>query len=533
MKRKILYLVVIALMLIIATTSISYAKYVIQTNKTAVHLNIDRTPPEGEVEYSTKDPTNKDVIVTVQLSEPIQEVEGWELSEDKLTLTKPYTENKTEEIIITDLSGNTNTVKIEVNNIDKNPPKIEIIDIKNTNTGYENYANKTHTITATIKITDQKIKSNIDITKINICVEENTNICSKELKNLKVTDTEITFDLQLKEIENNGKLILIIPENFVTDVAGNSSKELQYDTQIQIDNIKPQGTYSQEVLKSGKVKAYIKANEQIRILKDWNLTQDKTTLTKEFPANVSYIVKITDLAQNSSDVEVTITNATYIVLTYASHNSEVGWTYGLGNYDIAGKDAIKKNPKYKTEALAFKITGGVDSDFVRVRGYVHSYWNYLCDYGRCKNTGYKYKLRTAPSSNINTYYSMAKSDLSTLNGEKYIQIGGGGINAYRNVDYDGNNPIPYDTVYDSSGGIYPFGVSGVSIALADYSELSVVYQILVNGKGWLQATTNGTMAISSQTEPMSAIRVAIIPNSELESILQLWNKDVGTYNVDK
>ena len=95
---------------------------------------------------------NKDVIVTVQLSEPIQEVEGWELSEDKLTLTKPYTENKTEEIIITDLSGNTNTVKIEVNNIDKNPPKIEITNIKNTNTGYENYANKTHTITATIKI---------------------------------------------------------------------------------------------------------------------------------------------------------------------------------------------------------------------------------------------------------------------------------------------------------------------------------------------------------------------------------------------
>ena len=135
MKRKILYLLVIALMLIIATTSISYAKYVIQTNKTAVHLNIDRTPPKGEVEYSTKDPTNKDVIVTVQLSEPIQEVEGWELSEDKLTLTKPYTENKTEEIIITDLSGNTNTVKIEVNNIDKNPPKIEITNIKNTNTG--------------------------------------------------------------------------------------------------------------------------------------------------------------------------------------------------------------------------------------------------------------------------------------------------------------------------------------------------------------------------------------------------------------
>ena len=36
--------------------------------------------------------------------------------------------------------------------IDRNPPKIELVSLENTNTGYEKYANQTHTITAKIKV---------------------------------------------------------------------------------------------------------------------------------------------------------------------------------------------------------------------------------------------------------------------------------------------------------------------------------------------------------------------------------------------
>ena len=55
---------------------------------------------------------------------------------------------------------------------------------------------------------------------------------------------------------------------------------------------------------------------------------------------------IEDYAGNKTIVNVDITQATYINIVYASHNSNVGWTFGYGNYDIAGSQAIKENPKF-------------------------------------------------------------------------------------------------------------------------------------------------------------------------------------------
>lgn len=45
-------------------------------------------------------------------------------------------------------------------NIDRTKPKIELIEIQNTNTNYPKYANKTHTISFKIKATEKKIKEN-------------------------------------------------------------------------------------------------------------------------------------------------------------------------------------------------------------------------------------------------------------------------------------------------------------------------------------------------------------------------------------
>ncbi|MGN1301128.1 MAG: leucine-rich repeat protein [Clostridia bacterium] len=53
-------------------------------------------------------------IVTIKSNEEIQEVDGWELAEDKLKLTKIYTEHKEETVIIKDLLGNETEVKITV-----------------------------------------------------------------------------------------------------------------------------------------------------------------------------------------------------------------------------------------------------------------------------------------------------------------------------------------------------------------------------------------------------------------------------------
>ena len=45
-------------------------------------------------------------------------------------------------------------------NIDRTKPKIELVNITNNNTGYESYANKTHTITIKVKVADKNLKDN-------------------------------------------------------------------------------------------------------------------------------------------------------------------------------------------------------------------------------------------------------------------------------------------------------------------------------------------------------------------------------------
>ena len=85
-------------------------------------FNFDNTPPVTNVEYSTTQPTIENVIATIKSNEPIQEVEGWKLSEDKMSLTKEYVNNTTangEVIEIKDLAGNSTTVTIKILNIQR------------------------------------------------------------------------------------------------------------------------------------------------------------------------------------------------------------------------------------------------------------------------------------------------------------------------------------------------------------------------------------------------------------------------------
>lgn len=105
--------------------------YDIAGNKVDVDVsvqNIEKAEIELalEIKYSTTKLTNKDVEVEVIANKEIQELEGWTLSEDKKTLSKTYSENGEEEITIYDLTGNSAKAKIEVKNIDKITPEIDI-----------------------------------------------------------------------------------------------------------------------------------------------------------------------------------------------------------------------------------------------------------------------------------------------------------------------------------------------------------------------------------------------------------------------
>lgn len=80
--------------------------------------NIDKTAPNIEINYSEISQTHNQVIVTIVSNEPLQDVDGWEKSQDGTILTKTYSENKEETVIVKDIAGNSTIALINVSNIE-------------------------------------------------------------------------------------------------------------------------------------------------------------------------------------------------------------------------------------------------------------------------------------------------------------------------------------------------------------------------------------------------------------------------------
>ena len=113
-----------------------------RTEVTVTVTNIDTTAPTAEVSYSTTEATNGSVTVTITADKEIQEVDGWTLSSDSLTLTKTYTENTSETVTIYDLAGNSIEIEVTITNISTSSTD----DDNSTNTGTTS-SNSTNTST--------------------------------------------------------------------------------------------------------------------------------------------------------------------------------------------------------------------------------------------------------------------------------------------------------------------------------------------------------------------------------------------------
>ena len=412
-------------------------------------------------------------------------------------------------------------------NIDRTKPKIELIEIQNTNTNYPKYANKTHTISFKIKVTEKNIKENnfvkdffgfkLDENNINI-VENNLSI-----KEIESTNEGKIYKIDIKGISGNGKLSMQIKEGAIIDKGGLKSESQNIQTGITIDNTAPVGKFKEVKIQDGKVNGEITLSENIRKIDGWSFKDNNLKITKEFTNNISYQLPITDYAGNTSNVDINITQATYINVVYASHNSCIGWSFGYGNYDVAGKDAIKVNPVYRTEALAFNISGNVDKDFVQANTYIYTYWGEGSK-GKCTTSGLIYNYGYNPGKNV--FKSMNSNDLITINSKKYFQFGGSGINGYLNTDANSQNPIPGEVANK-----YKYGISGITMKLKDYSQYSIIYQILVNRAGWVKTASDGSECTYNHNTPMSAFRIALVPKTEKQYVINQWNKDVGTFNM--
>lgn len=87
---------------------------------TATIANIDKQAPVGYVEYSTTEPTNGYVRVTVKANEEFVVSNNFNLKQ------RDFSENGSYTFIIMDLAGNISQVRTQVINIDKTPPNVSI-----------------------------------------------------------------------------------------------------------------------------------------------------------------------------------------------------------------------------------------------------------------------------------------------------------------------------------------------------------------------------------------------------------------------
>lgn len=517
MKLKKIITITILIIVIINISTFCFAKYVFDYNKKVADLDIDRTPPILNIEYSITEITKDDIEVKIIANEKIQEADGWTLLEDGITLIKIYDKNMSEDIIIKDLSGNESVANIVVNNIDRNPPVAELLEVKNTNKGYENYANNTHEITLKIKIYDENLLVN-NLKDFEILVNAKEAVCTKDVKIMEKVENYIIYQVKLTNISENGKLEVVIPENSFQDIAGNVMEEVKFDTKILIDNIAPVLKYTPHKLENGMILAQILSNESIRKIDGWTFEKEQKDISKKFISDIKYERELKDFAENKAIVEIKIENSTYLGLETVAHISNIGWVRDEANY-IGSK---KRDPRYKVEALMIRTNDKIDKDFFNVSSYVYTYWGQGSS-AISHDFKEKYDYGFNP---ISGYKNMKNSNLVKYQNKDYIHLGGEGINLHGSTDINGNNPIPIEIANK-----HKYGISGIKLNLKETNENSVIYQTYLSDSGWNKSCKNGEQAMKSEDKPISAIRIAVIPNSEIEIIEKQWNKDIGTHNL--
>lgn len=520
MKFRKIIIAIILLTLMIGISTNCYAKYVFDYVEKVAEIDVDRTPPVLKVEYSNTEVTNTEVEVKIIANEEIKEIEGWKLLEDKKTLSKIYETNINEVITIEDLSGNQSQAQIEINNIDKNPPIAEIIGISNTNLGYEKYANKTHEIILNVKISDDNEIIRNDSKEFLILVGTKEAECTKEVEVFERNRNYIIYQIKLTNILEDGELTLKILDDTFEDIVGNKMSEKTLKTEIEIDNISPEVEYNQQILENGKILATINSNEKTRKLDGWNSNENQTIYSKTFISDIKYQREVIDFAGNASKVYIKVEGSTFLGLEVKAHMSRSGETKAENN--IVGRIEAG-NTKYKFESLIFRTSQNVDTDFLKVSGYVYNYWG-PNSYAKSGKYGAIYNYGYNP---IEGYKTMANSELVTNDGKQYIHLGGEGVNYTGETDINGNNPIPKEIASQ-----YNYGVSGINLDLKSHEENSIIYQIFFDDTGWMKTCKNGEEAMRATDQPIEALRFAVIPTSELEFVIQYWDKDIGTYNID-
>ena len=175
-----------------------------------------------DVKYSTTDMTNQNIIVTLKANVALNNLDGWTISDDKMSLTKEYTENQTEYIQLFDTTGKVYEVIVRIENIDKTAPIVEV--------GYSK-TEKTNQNVTVIITTDEEIRE----------VERWT--LSQDRKSLSKTyDENIDENITIEDLAGNEVIVRVLIANIDKD------KETDKDTDTDTEK-----TIRGDVNENGKI----------------------------------------------------------------------------------------------------------------------------------------------------------------------------------------------------------------------------------------------------------------------------------------
>lgn len=326
-------------------------------NETTAHIkidNIDKDPPELEIVKTPTNPTMGNVTVTINSNEIMQDVDGWKMASDKMSMTKTYTENTSETIAVKDVLGNTVNPLIEITNIDRIAPVCTV-----------EYS--------TTELTNKDIIATITADEY---------IVAASGWELQTDGKTLTKTFKESSTENVK----------ITDLAGNSSMCLVSVTNVDQKPIETGVTYSNKLVTNQEVTAQITTNKPVKITNNsfnWNISADRKVLTKKYNENSLETLKLEDDYGNTTDVKVELNNFDYtgptivvsrsqninnkVYLTLSAMDVDTVMTSGVDTstmmYSLqsSSKEPTEYTDKFTNGQVITKVIRGIETYFLWVR----------------------------------------------------------------------------------------------------------------------------------------------------------------------
>lgn len=306
---------------------------------------IDKGAPKATVTYTQN--ANKTVTATITANKELQPVDGWTLSNDRLSMTKTYSINKQETVEISDLLGNTTTVIVNIQGIENTeflvdvdysttkPTKDGVIVTITSNKQMKQLSgftlsqdkmtqSKTYLNNVQEQIIVQDLNNNQVILNISISnIDRQAPSATITYSTKQITNQDVTVTIQADEKVQNisgwnqtsdlKKLVKIYSQNTnetinLTDLAGNVTQIPIVISNINKENLQIQTSYSTKNVTNQNVTVTLSSNIPLKVLSGWTLSEDNMKLTKEYTKNTTENIEVQSQLGQKQNVTVDIKN---------------------------------------------------------------------------------------------------------------------------------------------------------------------------------------------------------------------------------